>query len=93
MNDQSLLNMVSAFRASIANHAAAARLKQAFDESDETRLLDAAAGPSDTVVVEMLPVQDPLMVAEQKINSELQAARADMAALSRLQNAAQEVRA
>eukprot|EP00892_Ulva_mutabilis_P002033 jgi/Ulvmu1/11830/UM080_0041.1 len=76
--------------ASIANHAAAERLRKAFDESDETRLLDAAAGPSDAVVVEMLPVQDPLMVAEQKINSELRAARADMAALSRLQNAAQE---
>lgn len=78
-------------RASAANHAAAERLKKAFDDSDETRLLDAAGGPSDAVTVEMLPVTDPLMVAEQKINSELRAARADMAALSRLQNAAQEV--
>jgi len=78
-------------RASIANHAAAERLRKAFDDSDETRLLDAAGGPSDAVTVEMLPVKDPLMVAEQKINAELQAARAGMAALSRLQNAAQEV--
>lgn len=78
-------------RASAANHAAAERLKKAFDDSDETRLLDAAAGPSDVVTVEMLPVTDPLMVAEQRINSELRAAKADMAALSRLQNAAQEV--
>lgn len=67
------------------------RLRKAFDDSDETRLLDAAGGPSDAVTVEMLPVKDPLMVAEQKINAELQAARAGMAALSRLQNAAQEV--
>jgi hypothetical protein len=78
-------------RVTAASQAAADRLKRAFADSDETHLLAEGASLSDAVAIEMLPVQNRLMAAEQRINAALQSAKADLASLARLQSAAQEV--
>jgi hypothetical protein len=81
-----------ACRASAANFAAAERLGQALHAHEDVRLLgDSGATTSDTVAVEMRPIHNALMDAEQSINAELAASRDDLGTLSKLQNAAQEV--
>jgi hypothetical protein len=74
--------------------AAADRIGQAFGATDTTSLLDGGdGGYGGTVEVDTAPVQQSrVMVAEQKINIELEAARAALQQLTRLQAAAQEVR-
>lgn len=79
------------YRVSAASHAAADRLGQAFRTAEEARLLGDSGATSSDVEVEMHPVQNPLMAAEQRINAELQDAKADLATLAHLQSAAQEV--
>ena len=78
-------------RASAGSHAVADRLGQAFRTAEEARLLGDSGATSSDVAVEMLPYQNPLMAAEQRINSELERAKADLATLAHLQSAAQEV--
>lgn len=78
-------------RASVANHAAADRLGQAFRTAEEARLLGDSGATNSDVAVEMDAYQNPLMDAEQRINAELEHAKADLATLSHLQSAAQEV--
>jgi hypothetical protein len=75
----------------MASHAAVDRLGQAFGRAEEARLLGDSGATNSDVAVEMLPVQNPLMAAEQRINAELEEAKADLATLTHLQRAAQEV--
>lgn len=75
----------------MASHAAADRLGNAFRTAEEARLLGDSGATNSDVAVEMLPVQNPLMAAEQRINAELDNAKADLATLAHLQSAAQEV--
>lgn len=85
---------VASCSASAASIAAADRIGQAFGATDTTGLLDNGDGGfGGTVEVDMTPVQQSrVMAAEQKINTELDAARAALQQLTRLQAAAQEVR-
>lgn len=78
--------------ASAASAAAADRIGQAFGATDTTGLL-AGGDAGATVEVDIPQMQQSRVIAaEQKINTELEAARASLQQLSRLQAAAQEVR-